>query len=222
MVTDNATIALLGATRGIGRLVLERALDRGYRVRALVRPGSTLDVAHPNLTVVRGDATNADDVVRALAGAEALLSAVGAPPRASIATRTETAKASIEAMERTGVRRLIAVSVYGVGETKSHLPFFTRAVVLPLFLRRVIADHETQEQAIRASDLDWTLLRPPYLTDGAATGDYVSNFGDDTDGLTWKISREDVAHCMIESLERGAHVRTAFGLSYRQASASAA
>lgn len=222
MVTSNATLALLGATRGIGRIVMERALERGHRVRALVRPGSPLDFAHPGLTLVRGDATSTEDLRRLFAGADAVLSAIGTPARAKRPVRTEAARATVRAMQATGVRRLVAVSVYGVGETRSHLPFFTRNLVFPLFLRRVIADHETQEQAIRGSDVDWTLVRPPYLTDGPMTGDYAVDFAEPLEGLTWKISRADVAHRMLEALEKGWHVRQAVGLSYRQASAAAA
>ena len=222
MVTPNATLALLGATRGIGRSVLERALERGHRVRALVRPGSAVDLRHANLTIVRGDASSPEDLVRAFEGADAVLSAIGAPARAKRPIRTQAARATLEAMRTTGVDRLVAVSVYGVGETRAHLPFFTRNLVFPLFLRRAIADHETQEEVLRSSDVAWTLVRPPYLTDGPMTGDYAVDFGDALQGLTWKISRADVAHRMLEALEKGTHVRRAVGVSYRQGSASAA
>lgn len=222
MTDSTNTIALLGATRGIGRLVLAGALDRGHRVRALVRPGSRLDAEHPDLSVVRGDATKAADVARALEGADAVLSAIGVPARTKTPIRTQAAEATIAAMRTAGVRRLIAVSVYGAAETRAHLPFFTRAIVFPLFLRRAIADHETQEDAIRGCDLDWTLIRPPYLTDGPATGDYAVVFGDEIGGLTWQVSRQDVAHAMLEALTQGRHVRKAIGLSYRKASGVAA
>jgi len=222
MDTSNTTLALLGATRGIGRVLLERALERGHRVRALVRPGSALDLRHPNLTVVRGDATSAEDLARAVDGVDAVLSAIGVPARTKRAVRTEAAQATLEAMRTCGVKRLVAVSVYGVGETRAHLPFFTRNLVFPLFLRRAIADHETQEDMVRRSDVEWTLVRPPYLTDGPMTGDYAVDFGEALQGLTWKISRADVAHRMLEALEKGTHLRQAIGLSYRQASASAA
>lgn len=222
MANENPTLALLGATRGIGRHVLEQALERGYNVRALVRRGSTLDLEHANLTVVRGDATQAQDVAEVLRGTDAVLSALGAPARNKDQLRTQAARATLDAMQRTGVRRLIAVSVYGVGETREHLPFFTRAVVFPFFLRHAIADHETQEQAVMASDVDWTLIRPPYLTDDPVSGVYVSDFGSDTGELTWKISRGDVAHSMLEAFERATHLRRAVGLSYRSQERSAA
>jgi len=222
MDNANATLALLGATRGIGRSLLEQALERGYQVRALVRRGSTLDLRHANLTIVRGDATHADDVAELLEGTDAVLSALGAPARNKDKIRTLAARATLEAMQRTGVRRLIAVSVYGTAETREHLPFFTRAVVLPIFLRHAIADHETQEQAIMASDVDWTLIRPPYLTDDAVSGAYVSDFGLQTSGLTWKIGRGDVAHSMLDAFERGTHIRRPIGLSYAQATSAAA
>jgi putative NADH-flavin reductase len=222
MVTSNTTFALLGATRGIGRVVLERALERGHAVRALVREGSTLDIAHPNLTILRGDATDAKDVARALEGATAVLSAIGTPPREKTPFRTLCARATLEAMRHSGVQRLVAVSVYGAGETRALVPFFTRAVIFPFYLRRVMADHETQEAIIKDSGVEWTLIRPPYLTDGPATADYASAFGTATQGLTWKISRADVAHCMLDALERHVHVRAAIGLSYRKASTAAA
>ncbi len=216
MVPAPTSLAMIGATRGIGRIALERALERGHDVRALVRAGSNLDVEHPNLTIVPGDATVADDVSTLLQGTQAVLSAIGTPPRAPTPARTLAARATLAAMQRTGVRRLVAVSVYGIGNTRPHLPFFTRAFVFPLYLRRVIADHVTQEAAIERSAVDWTLLRPPYLTDGPATGDYAFDFGDDIGGLTWKISRADVAQHMLGAVERNSHVRAAVGLSYRR------
>lgn len=222
MATRRATFALLGATRGIGRAVLDTALERGHSVRALVRPTSTLDLDHPNLTVVRGDATDPASIARALEGADALLSAVGTPARSKTPMRTLAAEASVEAMRSTGVTRLIAVSVYGTGETRVHLPFFTRAIIFPLYLRRVIADHEGQEAAVMRSDLDWTLIRPPYLTDEPVTGDYALGFGAKTAGLTWTISRGDVAHSMLDALEQRSLVHAAVGVSYRKASAAAA
>lgn len=216
MANANTTLALLGATRGIGRILLGQALERGYQVRALVRRGSSLDLQHANLTIVRGDATDPQDVAVLLEGSDAVLSALGAPARNKDKIRTRAARATLDAMQRTGVRRLIAVSVYGTAETREHLPFFTRAVVFPFFLRHAIADHETQEQAIMASDVDWTLIRPPYLTDEAMSGVYASDFGANLDGLTWKISRADVAHSMLEAFARGTATHRAIGVSNRE------
>ncbi len=213
----NPTIALLGATGGIGRALLEQALERGLHVRALVRPTSTLGVDHPHLTVVRGDATNPADLARVFEGSDAVLSALGAPARNKDQLREFAARATVQAMRQVGTRRLIAVSVYGVGETKAHLPFFTRNIVFPLFLKHAIADHERQEAVIRDSEVQWTLVRPPYLTDGPSTGTYVTGFGADTAGLSWKVSRADVAHCMLELLAGGGQVQAAVGLSYRAA-----
>ncbi len=210
------TVTLLGATRGIGRALLEQALERGLHVRALVRPGSEFSVAHPHLTVIRGDATNTADLARAIEGSDAVFSALGAPARNKDHVRESAARATVQAMRKVGTTRLIAVSVYGVGETKAHLPFLTRNVVFPLFLKHAIADHERQEAVIRDSDVQWTLVRPPYLIDGPATGEYVEGF-EETRGLSWKVSRADVAHYMLDLLTGGGHIHEAVGLSYRAA-----
>jgi len=140
-------------------------------VRALVRPGSEFSVSHPALTVIRGDATNAGDLARAIEGSDAVLSALGAPARNKDHVREAAARATVQAMRKVGTRRLIAVSVYGVGDTKAHLPFITRNIVFPLILKHAIADHECQEAVIRDSDVPWTLVRRPYLVDGPATGE---------------------------------------------------
>ena len=208
------TFTLLGATRGIGRALLDQALERGLHVRALVRPGSELPVAHPSLAVIRGDATDEGDLMRAIEGSDAVLSALGAPARNKDHVRESAARATLQAMRKVGTRRLIAVSVYGVGETKAHLPFVTRNVVFPLFLKHAIADHERQEAVIRDSDVQWTLVRPPYLVDGPATGEYAEGFTEPR-GLTWKVSRADVAHYMLNLLTNSRHIHKAVGLSYR-------
>jgi nucleoside-diphosphate-sugar epimerase len=76
----------------------------------------------------------------------------------------------VEAMEKVGVRRLICQSSLGVGDSRTNLGFFTKYVIVPVFLRHAFADHERQEAVVKESALAWTIVRPPHLKDGPHTG----------------------------------------------------
>lgn len=210
------TIAIFGATRGIGRLVMDQALERGHRVTALVRRAGALP-GHPNLRTVLGDAENAHDVARTIAGADAVVSALGAPPLSKSRVRSEGTRQIVRAMERADIDRLVAISLYGARETRTALPFFERYLLFPLYLRRTVADHERQERIVEASRLAWTLIRPPHLTDGPRTGAYAHGFGTDLAGTTLRISRADVADFVLRELEAPSYIGQAAALSNLEA-----
>jgi len=212
-------LALFGATRGIGRSVLEQALESGHTVTALVRDPSSFAFDHPRLEVIEGDATNAVDVERTIRGADAVLCGLGASALSRSKVRSESARHIVNAMERRGVRRLICVSVLGAHESRAGLPFFLRYVFFPIYLRRAVADHEAQEQIIRDSGVDWTIVRPPFLKDGPQTGDYAHGFDNDEVGLTLDVSRADVADFMLHQIASADYVGRAAGISYRKAAA---
>ncbi len=206
--TTPTTLALFGATGGIGRALIRQALDRGHAVRALARDPSALadvDDADGRLTVLAGDVTDPDAVARALAGADAVLCALGAPALSRSRVRSEGTRTIVTAMRDRGLDRVVAVSVYGAHETRAHLTPFLRWVLFPLYLRRAVADHERQEQVLAESGLRWTALRPPHLTDGPLTGRYAAGF-DRPDDITWHVSRADVAHFALDVVDHDRYV----------------
>lgn len=117
-------------------------------------------------------------------------------------------------MRATQVRRLICVSVLGAHESMAGLPFHLKYLLFPTYLRRPLREHEAQERIVRASGLDFTIVRPPFLTDGPATGRYTHGFVSGQEGLTLDISRADVADFMLRELEAKAYVGEAAGISY--------
>ncbi|MEV6251897.1 SDR family oxidoreductase [Nocardia sp. NPDC051911] len=204
-------IAVFGATGTVGRLVVERALREGHEVTAFTRSAVSVTQRHERLRVVEGDVLDTDSVQRAVEGQEAVLISLGNGRKGVV--RAGGTKAIIDAMRRTGVKRLICQTTLGVGDSKGNLNFLWKYVMFGLLLRPAYADHVEQEEYVLASDLDWTIVRPSAFTDGPATGGYRRGFRADEPGLTLKISRADIADFMIEQLTDTTYLRQAPGIS---------
>lgn len=209
-------LALFGGTNGIGREVLEQALAAGAAVTALARDPSKLP-PREGLRVVQGDATDPDAVAATVAGADAVVCALGAPALSRSTIRTDGLRAIVSAMESEGVRRVAVVGIMGAGESRRKLPWFFRSVLFPTYLRRPLREHERQEAILRQTALDWTVVRPPNLTDGPRTGAYAHGEVEDWSTLAIAISRADVADFMLGALRDGRYVRQTPIISYRKA-----
>jgi len=207
-------LVVFGATGGTGRELVRQALGQGHTVTAYVRSADRLgELEHENLKAAEGDVLDAAAVQSAIAGQEAVLCVIGAGARRTT-LREDGTRNIIKAMEATDVRRLIVQSSLGVGDSRANLPFFTKHVIVSIFLRHAFADHERQEAAVRQSSLDWTIVRPPYLTDGPHTGIYRHGFPTTERGIESKIARADVADFMLRQLTDDRYLRQAVGLSY--------
>lgn len=218
--------ALLGATGGVGREVLNQALAAGHAVTAVVRNPSRVSA---DVDVVRQDLATPDvDVLAAaLRDVDAVISAIG-PHRSADAGIVAHATAAItHAMARGGARRLVVISAAPVGVVPSaHRPhpprhdpgddLLVRYLLGPLIRRafgRVYADLAAMEDLLRHGNLDWTAVRPPRLTNGPLTGTYRTAIDRNlSHGLT--ISRPDVAHLMLTLLNRPQTVRHSVGVAY--------
>lgn len=207
-------ILVFGASGGTGRELVTQALDQGHVVTAFVRnPFKINDIQHENLAVVSGDILNQEDVGGAVAGHEAVLFAVGAGREPSN-IREEGTRTVIEAMEHAGVKRLICLSSMGVGDSKANLGFFTKHVIVGIYLRHAFADHERQEVLVKNSGLEWTLVRPPHLKDGPCTGIYQHGFAVTYRDIKGWISRADLAEFMLEQLDDDKYIHQTPGISY--------
>jgi putative NADH-flavin reductase len=205
-------LAILGATGGIGRHLLTWALDAGHPVHALARSPQALP-ARAGLTVTLGDALDEAAVTEVIAGADAVLSALG--PRGAKAPGLLAGAASntVSAMQKTGARRLICVSAAGAYITGD--PNMNRLVklVLPRVFAKPFADVRGMEDVIRESDLDWTLVRATRLVNGPRTGQYRASPAYPPPG-GGKIARADVAHFIAAALTEDGWLRSAPALAY--------
>lgn len=189
-------LALFGATGGTGHQVLLQALGQGHRVRALVRRPERLTMHDEALTLVPGDVLDAAAVEPCVAGAQAVICVLGTR-RGEAPIEDRGTAAILAAMARHEVRRLIAVTSLGVGDSRDQVPLYFK-LMMKTFLAHIMAAKEEQERLIRASGLDWTLVRPGGLSDGPRTGRY--RFGVDRSLRAGRIARADVADFVLEEL----------------------
>ncbi|NEW44704.1 NAD(P)-dependent oxidoreductase [Nocardia cyriacigeorgica] len=204
-------IAIFGATGTIGRHVVERALAQGHEVTVLTRDANRVGTSHRKLHVIQGDVLDPAAVEQAVSGQDAALISLGNGRKGVV--RAEGTRTVIEAMQRNGVKRLICQSTLGVGDSRPNLNFLWKYILFGIVLRPAYNDHAQQEKYVRASDLDWTIVRPSAFTDGPATGTYRQGFSATESGLTLKISRADIADFMLEQLTDRTYLRRAASIS---------
>ncbi len=197
-------VLVIGAAGRTGKAVVERAIAAGHQVTAFVRDKGELDMG--GVRVVEGDATDENAVEAAIRGQDAVLDTVGGTtPYKQTTLETSVAKAVVIAMERNGVRRLVATSMLGVGESKANATFYERLLVSTL-LRGADKDKSAMEAEIKATALEWVIVRPAILTDEPASG-RVHVYSEDDGEKAHKISREDLAAFMIDQLSSDEHLR---------------
>ena len=191
-------LLILGATGPTGRNLVDQALGAGHEVTALARNAARLTVAHPRLAVVPGDATDAGTLEDAMRGKDAVLSALGAGKslRSQIASRAVAAL--IPAMRARALKRVIFLSAFGVGESYEQASLLQR-IAFRTMLRQIFADKAKADAMLRASGLDWTLVYPTLLTNGARAGRYRVGERLAMKGMS-SISRADVAAFMLAQL----------------------
>jgi putative NADH-flavin reductase len=199
-------ILIIGGTRGIGRQLLEQALMAGYTVTALVRHPQRLATQHARLKIITGDILDAESVALAMAGQDAACCTIGVKVPFRVTVFSEGTKNLLQAMGKTLVKRLICVTGIGAGDSKGHGGFLYDSVLYPLVMKAVYADKDRQESLIKATDADWTIVRPGFLTNGPLTKNY--RILTDLTGVTaGKISRADVAHFILKELESNHYLR---------------
>lgn len=194
-------VLIFGASGGTGRELVKQALAQHLMVTAFVRDPGSFAIPRDRLNVAPGDVVDSARVEQAVRGQDAVLSALGSSR--SLTRHPELAEGVrnlVKAMEQEGVRRLVYLSVLGVGASRRQLGWLDRSIVVPLVLRNVVADHAIQEELITRSSLDWVIVRPPRLTNGAHTGRYRSGEGIKAGWRSAFISRADVADFMLKQL----------------------
>jgi uncharacterized protein YbjT (DUF2867 family) len=185
-------LVVLGATGGTGRLVVEQALAAGHTVTALVRSPEKLTVSNPNLHVVAGQATDASALERVLDGADALISTLGGGG----SLISDSTRAIVEAAHKAGVKRVVLLSSFLVERDRFNP--VTR-LLTGLAMGSMIKDKSAGENALRESDLDWTIVYASSLTDGPGGGHVAVLTETGRWTLSHKIARADVAAWLLRA-----------------------
>ncbi|WP_327004857.1 NAD(P)H-binding protein [Dactylosporangium sp. NBC_01737] len=203
-------VTVFGATGGIGRQLIEQGLRLGHEMTAVVRR----DVGIPGATVVRATLDDAAALEQAVAGRDAVLTALGHRRGGPPTVQADGARAAVAAMRATGVRRIVSVDAAGrVADRGDSL--LMRVVAKPLVqlaLKASFEDLAEAERVLRASGLDWTLISPPRLTDGGHRPYRTVVDRNVRGGRT--LSRADVADAMLKSLNDDAHIHRRVNIAY--------
>jgi putative NADH-flavin reductase len=218
-------LTIFAATGGVGRQVLEQAVAAGHDVTAVVRNPKNLSRQVRSITA---DLATADPgaLESAVDGADAVLSGLGPRSNSDAGVAWRGTQAIVQAMQATGVRRLVVVSAAPIGTVPSpgrpkppkHDPgdgFFMRHLfshVAKTAYRKVYVDLALMEDILRDSGLDWTAVRPPKLTGKPLTGTYRTATGRNVRG-GWSIPRADVAHYMLRALDQPETIKHAIGIA---------
>lgn len=216
-------ILLLGGTGRTGQLVIDEALQRGLQVVALVRRPEALTPTNPHLTVVAGNPSSASDVANAMKGCDAVISALNnnrvsdapwAKPVSPPGFMAGVMRNVLTAAHAQGVRRVVLMSAAGAGDSLGDMPWIMRWLVRKTNLSHTYRDHDEQEALLMASGLEWTILRPVGLHDGAPRGALVfSVHQQPKSGM--RIARRSVARQLVACLDDHASIATAPVLSER-------
>jgi putative NADH-flavin reductase len=197
-------LLVLGGTGRVGRLVVARALARGYEVTVLARDAAKTRF-ESNVRVVEGNAVDPTAVHAAVAGQEAVVYALGAAGIGFTTLFSDSIRILIEEMHRHGVARLVAITGVGAGDTKGHGGFLYDRVLYPLFTRKIYQDKDRQEALIRASNLEWVIVRPAPFR---ARPDGPIQVVTDVRGVTLRaITPDDVAGFVVDQIDGNAYLR---------------
>jgi putative NADH-flavin reductase len=201
------TIAIFGATGRTGRRVLERALRAGYQVRALVRDPAKLTAASPQLTVITGDVLDPSAVDRTVEGSNAVLSLFGQVKGSSPTLQADGTALIVSAMQKHGVTRIVTLSGGGLPAPLDRPKAADKIirVLLKVLSGHVLADAQRHLEVLEKTDLDWTVVRGPRLTDAPGVGRYRVGWVGVDAGT--QISRDDLADFILTQVDDRTFVR---------------
>jgi uncharacterized protein YbjT (DUF2867 family) len=212
-------ILIIGASKGIGRQTVIAALAKGFSVTAFSRHPESLAISHPQLRLLAGDVHSSSDVAAAVQDHDVIVCALGLPTRQAIGppfarrsyVLTEGTKHIMAAMDTGPAKRFICVTAIGTAESAQQCTPFAR-LALRTGLRWLFKEKDRQEDLIRRSKTDWTIIRPTALTNGRSRGAVIT--ASVHSGILTHISRADVAEVILDVINKPETYRTAMAISY--------
>lgn len=197
-------LLIFGATGFSGRAILQKALEANHDITILVRNRNSIDMQHHNLTIIEGNVLDRSTVHESMQNQEVIIQCLGIGGKGDGKPNTFVSDATsiiLEEMKKSNVKRIIAMSNVGAGDSISFQPWFFTRIILPYFmkwLKVIIDDKNTMEQIIMRSDADWTIVRCPNIIDAPEKGKYTATL--DGKQLRLSITLGDMANFMIEQI----------------------
>ena len=202
----NMKILILGGSGSVGKHLVQQALELGHEVSVLLRSTGNLTIQHMRLRVLEGNVLVPETVAAAVEGQDAVVYSIGSDRMGEVTLFSESTRILLIAMKKYGVRRLVAITGIGAGDSKGHGGWFYEWFIYPLFTKKIYIDKDRQEQLIRASDLEWVIVRPAAFTNGPLGGRLRAMT--ELDGVTIaSISRADTAAFVLDQLSNDQWLR---------------
>lgn len=196
-------IVIFGATGVVGSAITKEALAQGYKVTVLTRDAKRVKITNDNLTVVEGEVTDRGTVRKVLEGQDAVIQSLGIGGKGNGKPTTFVSDANkliMEEMKLMNVRRLIAISVIGAGDSLYFLPWIYRKMmpVMMKWFKAIIDDKDRMEPMIENSGLDWTIVRCTTVKNTPSKGHITASM--DGKGIKYSITAEDMAKFVVSRL----------------------
>ena len=210
-------VTIFGATGFSGQGILAEALKQGHEVTILVRDASKVPIKHNNLKLVEGNVLDPQIVASVLHHQEAVIQCLGVGGKGDGKPTTfisDATKLIVDEMQKQNIKRLIAMSNVGAGNSIAFQPWFFTKIILPYFmkwLKVIIEDKNRMEPIIMNSNLDWTIVRCPNIVDKSAKG--TCNATLDGKGLKLSITLTDLSKFMVDQLNQTAFINQAPSVS---------
>jgi putative NADH-flavin reductase len=210
-------LVIFGATGFSGQAIMKLALSKGIQVTVLVRNKSAISIQNENLTVIQGNVLDSNDVKKALEHQDAVIQCLGVGGKGNGKPTTfisDSTKIIVEEMEKQQIKRLIAMSNVGAGNSLAFQPWFFTKIILPYFmkwLKVIIDDKNRMEPIIMNSELDWTIVRCPNIVDKTLKGNIHATL--DGKGLKLAVTLVDMAEFIMHQLTDNTYSRQAPSIS---------
>lgn len=210
-------VTIFGATGFSGQAILADSIKQGHEVTILVRDASKIPIKHQNLTIVEGNVLNPQTVASVLYHQEAVIQCLGVGGKGDGKPTTfisDATKIIVDEMQNQKIKRLIAMSNVGAGNSIAFQPWFFTKIILPYFmkwLKVIIEDKNRMEPIIMNSNLDWTIVRCPNIVDKPAKGRCNATL--DGKGLKLSITLSDLSKFMVDQLKQTVFIKQAPSVS---------
>ncbi|MCW9129533.1 SDR family oxidoreductase [Bacillus paramycoides] len=197
-------IAILGANGKVGKFLINQALEKGYQVRILTRNSKNMRITNENIETISGDARDFSAIQELLQGCKAVINAVGQPKNESYIFSTVT-KHILKVMKEYEMKRYILISggSLNVKGDKKRIVNKIGANLFQLFLPKMMQDKYKELQIIQRSDVDWTIVRLPFVIEGNGIGNIKESLVD-MPGI--KIKNGDIAPFVIKQINSETYV----------------